>query len=388
MSEKVLLVDDDPNILKAYQRRLRKRFEVETALCSEEGVTAASILGPFAVVVSDMKMPRESGAEFLAKMLKAAPDCVRIMLTGNADQQAAADAVNLGQVFRFLNKPCPAETLEQAIADGIAEHHRLREQRELIGKTAHGCVAMLTKLLSLADPIAFGRAERLAELARNLAESAGREDPWELETAALLSQLGVFTLSSEMRDRRDAEGPVSDNESELWENQYLVAADMIREAPQFAAVARIIELQGDATPLDTDEDRTVQAAELLRVALEFDRLQFDGHREPTEAFAILQGDPKGIGAAALEALESVAQTEEARRLAEVDLVELADGMRLIDDVVTTAGMMLVAHGQEVTASLRKRLDAYSESHSIQQPLRVLLPAGWPTDANREELAPA
>ncbi len=73
-TERVLLVDDDPNVLKAYERRLRRRFDVETALCSEEGVTAVNFLGPFAVIVSDMTMPRENGAGFLARMLSLSPD--------------------------------------------------------------------------------------------------------------------------------------------------------------------------------------------------------------------------------------------------------------------------------------------------------------------------
>src|SRR3972149_11542699 len=91
-SERILCVDDDPNILQAYQRALRKRFHIEIALGGEEALAAVIHQGPYAVVVSDMRMPGMNGVELLKMVREHAPDTVRMMLTGNADQQTALDA--------------------------------------------------------------------------------------------------------------------------------------------------------------------------------------------------------------------------------------------------------------------------------------------------------
>ena len=106
MAHKILLVDDDRNILSGYQRVLRKAFDLETALGGEEALRLLTMDGPFSLVVADMQMPGMSGLELLDKAQTVSPDTIRIMLTGNTDQKTAADAVNQGQVFRFLTKPC------------------------------------------------------------------------------------------------------------------------------------------------------------------------------------------------------------------------------------------------------------------------------------------
>src|SRR5581483_11619317 len=103
--KKILFVDDEPNVLAAFQRQLRKQFSVETALGPQEGLAALQNSRDYAVVVADMRMPEMNGVEFLIKVKATAPDVVRMMLTGNADQNTAIEAINEGNIFRFLNKP-------------------------------------------------------------------------------------------------------------------------------------------------------------------------------------------------------------------------------------------------------------------------------------------
>src|SRR5438874_2087063 len=114
-SRKILFVDDDPNILAGFQRTLRKQFAFDTVLSGAEALDHLKKSGPYAVVVADMRMPGMEGIELLERVRAAAPDTVRVMLTGNADQQTAVEAVNRGQIFKFLNKPCDAEVLVRAL---------------------------------------------------------------------------------------------------------------------------------------------------------------------------------------------------------------------------------------------------------------------------------
>ena len=111
MDEKILFVDDEENILHAYKLALRKKYKVTTATSGQEALEVIERRGPFAVIVSDMKMPGMDGIELLKRTSEIAPDSVRVMLTGYAELQTAVEAVNSGNIFRFLTKPCPAEDI-------------------------------------------------------------------------------------------------------------------------------------------------------------------------------------------------------------------------------------------------------------------------------------
>lgn len=372
--ERVLLVDDDPNVLKAYERRLRKRFDIETALCSEEGVTAVNILGPFAVIVSDMTMPREDGADFLARMLELCPDSVRIILTGNADQATAVKAVNRARIFHFLNKPCPADELEAAIESGIEEYRRICAERDLMSQTVQAIVSMLTHVLSLASPLAFGRASRLRLLARDVADAAEINDPWELEIAASLSQIGAVGLAPELLEKLSKNGPIDDTERVLVSQQYRVAAELIGEAPRLESLARCVALQAEGEILrGSDAPLTRRNAALLRIAIAFDHLVNDCGMSRADALCNLLSKGSSYDPLAVEAIQKVVAKHDARRVIEVEIFELCAGMQLIEDVVTTNGIVLVAKGCEVGSSLSQRLTSYAKNHCICLPITVLAP---------------
>ena len=114
-SDKVLMVDDDANLLAGMRRLLGQKFTIVTAEGGIEALGKAQNEGPFAVVVCDMRMPGMDGIEVLRRLQEAAPDTVRIMLTGNADQNTAVEAINGGRIFRFLNKPCSMAALAEAM---------------------------------------------------------------------------------------------------------------------------------------------------------------------------------------------------------------------------------------------------------------------------------
>src|SRR6185369_9959485 len=129
MSKKILCVDDDPNILEGFQRNLRKRFSIDIALGGDPALALIAKQGPYAVIVADMQMPGMNGVEFLVKAREKTPQTVRIMLTGNADQQTAVEAVNQGHVFQFLNKPCPPEMLAGALENGLRQYQLITAEK-------------------------------------------------------------------------------------------------------------------------------------------------------------------------------------------------------------------------------------------------------------------
>ena len=118
--DRILCVDDEPNILAAYQRLLRKTATIDIATGGEAGLAliraAQAERKPFAVVMADMHMPGMDGAVFLGKVAQVAPETVRIMVTGAQDLATAITAINDGGIFRFLPKPVPPEACAPAWA--------------------------------------------------------------------------------------------------------------------------------------------------------------------------------------------------------------------------------------------------------------------------------
>ncbi len=103
--ETVLLVDDEERLLNGLRRQLRGEFEIVTAVGGERALEILESQSEVAVIISDMRMPGVTGVEVLEAFSKKSPTTTRNMLTGNAEQDCAVDAINKSQVFRFLNNP-------------------------------------------------------------------------------------------------------------------------------------------------------------------------------------------------------------------------------------------------------------------------------------------
>ena len=132
MTPKILLVDDEKNLLSIFERKFRGHFDMHFASGGKEGLELLDSKGPFAVVVSDLRMPGLNGIQFLGEVKNRAPDTVPIMLTAYPSQDLATDAIDSEYIFRILTKPCPLEDLFKSIKDGISEHER-RSSRSSAG---------------------------------------------------------------------------------------------------------------------------------------------------------------------------------------------------------------------------------------------------------------
>ena len=155
MRTKILLVDDDEMLLAGLKRQLRNKFRVETAISGEEAVKMVEERGPYAVVVSDYMMPGMNGIEFLSRVKQSDPDTIRMMLTGSADMTTAIKAVNEGSIYKFHPKPCPADTLGNAIQGGIEEYHKVttdQSQLKKVQMSLANASLIQQKLMPKSDP--------------------------------------------------------------------------------------------------------------------------------------------------------------------------------------------------------------------------------------------
>jgi len=375
--EKVLCVDDDPHILDAYRRQLRREFKIDTATSADLALTALQSQGPYAVIVSDMRMPGMDGVQFLAKVKSLSPDTVRIMLTGNSDQHTAMEAVNEGSIFRFLTKPCPSEQLAKAILAGLHQYRLIRAEKELLEKTLRGSVKVLVDVLSLVNPTAFGRASRVYRLVRQLATELKIPPSWELDVAAMLSQIGCVTIPPDTMEAVYLGRTLTPEESKMFQAHPSVGRDIVAKIPRLENVAQIIGYQekcfdGTGAPADAKQGRAIPlGARILKVALDFDALKSSGMDE-YEAFQRLREQARRYDPDVLNALEGVVELAETVVVRTVALEDLASGMTFAEDIRTTTGLLLVSKGQEATPSVCQRLINHSRRTPMPTSVRVFV----------------
>ncbi len=377
MSEKILFVDDEPVLLQGYQRLLRKEFDVSTAVGGAAALTMIEHLGPFAVVLSDMRMPEMDGVEFLRRVKTLAPDTVRIMLTGVSEQQTAIDAVNEGSIFRFLSKPSNKDTLVKTLTEALAQHQLICAEKQLLEETLRGTVYILAEVLSVASPAAFSRAMRVRRYVQHVVTRLGLASPWKFEVAAMLSQLGCVTLDPDTLDTIYAGGELAPEEQAQYLNHPRVAQDLLKNIPRMEPIAWMIAHQYEGATDDFDTEKREFAdvrlgARIIRAALTFDSLLRKQHSK-VEAAHYLTKSFKELDKRIIDAMmelepETTGNGIRPRQIAHLDL-----GMILDQDVRTGNGLLVAAKGQEVTPPLLLKLKSFLGKGAIADEVAVSLP---------------
>lgn len=382
MNERVLFVDDDPQILSAFKRGLRKRVDLHTAEGPAAGLRALEEGGEFAVVVSDQQMPEMDGISFLRKVKTKNPLTVRMMLTGNADQRTAMEAVNEGHIFRFLTKPCAPEDLAKAV-DAAKEQYRLvTAERDLLEQTLAGSVKVLVDVLSLHDPDAFKQTARIRSWARTIAKPLKLSDPWTMNMSIMLSSIGQITLPGEIAAKLRKGAALSDVERNLVSRTPEVARDLIANIPRLGPVAQAVYYQsagfdGSGFPGDgvagTDlpkEARVLRVLVDLAAASEADLPPASVFEELAKNAARYDPEILALARERLTAPSDTAKTEDAPEVQEVPVRLLRDCYRLHKDVITESDTILIAAGHRLTRPMIKKIQNYHQVHKIKEPLFV------------------
>ncbi|MFA5118656.1 MAG: response regulator [Candidatus Omnitrophota bacterium] len=129
----ILIVDDEQNILSSLSRLLRADDrDINTAGCVQEGIDKLKSLGGVDLVISDNRLPDGQGVDFLVKVKQLYPDSIRILFTGYPDLEAAIQAINKGQVYRFITKPWENEELKMIVKQSLDYFDVIRDNRVLI----------------------------------------------------------------------------------------------------------------------------------------------------------------------------------------------------------------------------------------------------------------
>jgi response regulator RpfG family c-di-GMP phosphodiesterase len=379
MSEnKILFVDDEPNVLSAIKRSLRGEFEVMTA---EGPMEALRLLGEgvkFSVIVSDCRMPEIDGVELLAKVSKQWPLVTRVMLTGNTDQETAVRAVNSGDIFKFLNKPCDPDQLKRVLKLAIRQYELVTAEKALLEETLKGSIKVLADLLGIVKPEAFGRTSRLRRKVRQISAHVSDIRLWELDAAALLSQLGCVNITQSTLEKLLGGEALSKGEMSEYIAHPLLGADLIGRIPRMERVAKIILFQnknydGTGFPIDETKGKDIPIeSRILRVALAYDELS---SQDWSDAAIIekLRKTPERFDPEVMAALEKSVDLSTTTNVVRVLPSEIQLGMVLQEDVKNNQGVMLLCRGQEVTTAIREHLLKFERLGTLTTRLLVSVP---------------
>jgi response regulator RpfG family c-di-GMP phosphodiesterase len=382
MTPEILFVDDDSEILAGFQRSLRKEFKIDTA---EGGPAALALIrgrSPYAVVVSDMRMPGMNGVEFLMELEKTAPDTVRMMLTGNADQETARHAVNHGHIFRFLTKPCPTEELVFALRAGLRQHQLVTAERDVLEKTLNGSARMLSDILATHDAPSFGKSQRLRDYIRPLADHLQLEQTWDLELAAMLSQIGCVTIPQAVLARFHAGVPLAPAEADMLKRIPQIGHDLLAYIPRLESAAAVVLYQnknfdGTGFPLDkiAGEDIPI-GARILRVLQ--DLVAHEAAKvSKAKALELMTQCPGRYDPRVLEAMAALFDVCWPRAAADetpsrpVGIKTLRVGWTLAVEARTRDGVMLVPAGTQISPMLMQKLRNFAELGELEEPMLVI-----------------
>ncbi len=368
MSNTVLLVDDEVNITNSFRRTLRNHVKLEVANSGQEALEKFAEK-QYSVVVSDMKMPGMSGLELLEKIKSQSPDTVRMMFTGNSDQKTAVDAVNIGDIFRFINKPCSPQDLLAHLKAAQKQYDLVMAEKVLLNKTLKGVISVLTEVIRMVNPEQTQYSNRVISHMQNLARAAGMKPHWSFEPMVELSQLGYILFPDKTSDN-----PVPST-SGLQLHAPELAADLIKKIPRLESIGRAILYQskcfnGEGLPMDDIAGKDIPlGARMLKITCDYARLE--GQKTSTlEAKEQMQASAEHYDPDLLTAFFKYLDANTTQ--IKVDLISLTTEMIIEEELFTDRGQLVATKGQRVTEALLNIICHCIENRAISGVVTVSL----------------
>ena len=378
MNNKILCVDDEESILRGFQLNLRKDFELHLASDGVEGLEVFEKEGGFALVLSDMRMPRMNGAEMLSEIKKRDHEVSTILLTGHTDFDSAMAAVNDGNVFRMLSKPCPPERLIKVLNDGLEQHDLVKSKRILLDQTLRRAVDALAESLCTAKPLFFGRVQRVRRMANELADKLAIPNSWRVDVASVFSQLAYLALPENITEdvyyRRDLSKEVKALLAKFPED----TRNILNKIPGLEEVGEILKSVDIQYRFEQEKDDGVRiAASILKVALDFDYYEEQGYNRTLIVKTLKERD-KDYDPKVTESLSDlIVIAAETSTLNEILIDEIDLGMRLTQELRLDDGFLIAAAGTDVDGQLLKVIRNYNSCYAespFPKKVQVLVPA--------------
>ena len=356
---KVLFVDDEEAILKAFKLNLGRKYSVFIAESGNEGLRVLEEEGPFEVIVSDFSMPGMNGADFLEKVREQNKEVVTMLLTGQANFDDLCDVVRRGEIFRLLGKPCSPEALDENLQQALRQHQLISAEKELLEKTLNGAIGAITSLLSAANPLFFGRAQRVKTLAIEVARELKIDHGWRLQVAADFCYLGYLTLPQDSQQNVYDGGELTPEMQKVIVSFPTFVSNLLKDIPRLHRIRKIIEfIQADFEDNTGEFHDERRIASIIRLAQEYDQYETKGCSKG-EIFENLRPLETIFLPGSLDALANTRELHGGfMEASKVSPVNLKPGMRLIEELVLSDGQMLAPSGAMVSLSFMQMVQSH------------------------------
>ncbi|MDF1610820.1 MAG: HD domain-containing phosphohydrolase [Stygiobacter sp.] len=377
---KIMLVDDEENVLNAYRRNIRGQFVMKLFNDPINALNSLKDDKEYSVVVSDFNMPGMKGLEFLKKFHEINPDTVKILLTGYADLQLVINAINEGYIFRFLTKPCESENLIGAIKQGINQFKLITAEKELLEKTLRGSVKVLIDILSVSNPAVFNRASLMRDLAKRIIKRLSITETWEIDIAILLSQIGCVGIPSEIVEKRIKGIPLDAKEEEIYYSHAEIGSMLLKNIPRLEKISQAISLQFKSSEvIDSAEHNFIESnvlfiAKLLRLLNDFFWIAERGI-DHEKVINYLNEESYLYDALILGALEAeIKGAKQGYITLPKQLNELKEGMILAENLSDSNNYLLLPKGTVLSDIYIHKLITVSQVRQLPQQVKVFVKA--------------
>ena len=402
----VLCVDDEHSILSSLRRLLRPQGYVVHIADSAAEALALLETTPVDLIISDMRMPEMDGAEFLSRVRARWPMSVRLLLTGYADMASTIDAINRGQIHRFISKPWDDEQLLAVVRDGLARRE-LERERELLrarieeqnqellqlnvlleekveARTVElerandslkqnflTSIKVFSSLIEMRHPVLRGHSRRVSDLSRAVARhmNLSQGEINEVFAAALLHDIGKIGLADEVLVQPSDR--LTGDALRAWRGHCAMGESALLPLDTLRASARIIRhhherYDGRGVPDGLEGDAIPLGARILAVANDFDSFMHGlvcgrSHDEKASYDYILLGKGTRYDAAVVTALRAALDEAASTRVVDdaVPVDKVAVGMVLSRDLLDREGRLLLAAEFVIDAVVIRQIREYA-----------------------------
>jgi len=410
----ILIVDDDPIVLAALKETLeREKYHV---VATTSALKALEILREreFAVIISDQRMPEMLGLDFLVESKKLRPLCSRILITAVLSLPTIVDAINKGEIFRFVAKPWLREELTATVKNAInryelivkndqltAETQRLNQQltianaalneqvknletqkreldkanRELAISYEHS-LDLCTRILTTYDPLRGGQTKAMVEIAKKMAESEhfSDEERHVLRASAWLCDLGLIGVPRELiRNFRTAPERLSERELSTIHSHPIYSQTLASFVDSHSAVGETIRahherFDGEGFPDGLSGLSIPWTARCLAVAVWFIEC---GLSKEQAIESIVAESGKALDPEAVRLFLKVTHLLQLpHQVKEILLDELQPGMILANGLYSPHGLLLVGEGQSLSPAMISKIKNHNLVDPISQRLLV------------------
>lgn len=401
----LLFVDDEENILSSLTRLFRREgYGIFTAAGGSAGLEVLK-QQKISLILSDQRMPEMIGAEFLARAKEIAPDAVRIMLTGHTDIKSAMEAINRGQVYRFITKPWNDEEIKLTVKEALRNYELVEENKALNELTARqneelrdlnqnlekkvdertaevrrlysqlnesffDAIWAFAGIVEVYDPFLGSHSKRVAAMARAVAMDMGIDEKEVdiIEAAALLHDIGLIAVPRAIMIK--AVNSLSRDEAAIVQQHPVLGQEMIKGVENLRPVGTLIRhhherfngkgypdgLSGRAIPLGAriislcdlfDELQNKRQSSKMVPALDILRIFL------ADTGGFFDPDVVAVLKAQIEQME-VPEVKEPAEIA-VPIKSLRAGMRLALPIITVEGKLLIGQDSVLTDAIVDRL---------------------------------